>query len=59
MWPVIASCVPVGIAVGGISLLEPLVDIQGTEQAVASPLVYTPIALGLILAYTLRVVAPP
>lgn len=59
IWVVIASCVPAGIAVGGISLLAPLVDMQGTEQAVASPLVYTPIALGLILAYTLRVVAPP
>ena len=59
IWAVIASCVPAGVAVGAINLLAPLVDVQGKEQAVASPLVYTPIALGLILAYTLRVVAPP
>ena len=59
IWAVIASCVPAGVAVGAINLIAPLFDMQGTEEAVASPLIYTPIALGLILAYSLRVVAPP
>ena len=59
IWAVIASCVPAGIAVGAINLIAPLYDMQGTEEAVASPVIYASIALGLILAYTLRVVAPP
>ena len=59
IWAVIASCVPAGVAVGAINLLATVAEFQGAEQAGASPLVYTPIALGLILAYTLRVVVPP
>ena len=30
IWAVIASCVPAGIAMGGINLLAPLVTMQGT-----------------------------
>jgi hypothetical protein len=59
IWALIACCVPAGVAVGAINLLTPLIWITEAEQAVASPVVYGSIALGLILAYALRVIAPP
>ena len=59
MWALTACCVPAGVAVGAINLITPLIWMEGSEQAVASPVVYSSIALGLILAYALRVIAPP
>lgn len=59
IWALTACCVPAGVAVGAINLLTPLIWITEAEQAVASPVVYGSIALGLILAYALRVIAPP
>ena len=59
IWALIACCVPAGVAVGAINLVAPLVDMDSSEKAVASPVVYTSIALGLVLAYALRVIAPP
>lgn len=58
MWALIACCVPAGVAVGAINLVAPLVYMNKAEEAVASPVVYTSIALGLVLAYALRVIAP-
>ena len=59
IWALTACCVPAGVAVGAINLITPLIWMEGSEQAVASPVVYSSIALGLILAYALRVIAPP
>ena len=60
MWALIACCVPAGVAVGAINLVAPLVESDSNEElVVASPVVYTSIALGLVLAYALRVIAPP
>jgi len=59
IWALTACCVPAGVAVGAINLITPLVWMTEAEQAVASPVVYGSIALGLILAYALRVIAPP
>ena len=57
-WPLIACCVPAGAVVGVFNLMEPLFNFD-ESAAIASPLVYAPIALGLVLAYALRVIAPP
>ena len=59
IWALIGSFVPAGVAVGAINLTQPLVGMSTAEQAVASPVVYSPIALGLILSYVCRVFAPP
>ena len=59
IWALIACCVPAGVAVGAINLGAPLGYMNKAEEAVASPVVYTSIALGLVLAYALRVIAPP
>ena len=56
-WAIIASCVPAGVVVGAFNLLEPLLD-GTTAGSIASPRVYSPIALGLVLSYSLRVFAP-
>ena len=56
-WSIIASCVPAGVVVGAFNLLEPLLD-GTTAASIASPRVYSPIALGLVLSYSLRVFAP-
>ena len=58
MWALIASSVPAGVATGATNLTIPLISMQTAEEAVASPIVYSPIALGLILSYGLRVIAP-
>lgn len=58
IWGLIAGSVPAGVAAGAINLSRPLVDMSTAEEAVASPVVYSPIALGLILSYGLRVIAP-
>lgn len=58
VWALIATSVPAGVATGVINLTTPLVTMQTAEEAVASPVVYSPIALGLILSYSLRVIAP-
>ena len=58
VWALIAASVPAGVATGTINLTTPLVSMQTAEEAVASPIVYSPIALGLILSYSLRVIAP-
>ena len=57
-WPLIACCVPAGTVVGVFNLMEPLFNFD-ESAAIASPLVYAPIALGLVFAYALRVIAPP
>ena len=49
---------PAGVAIGAINLTTPLILLDTPEEAVASPIVYSPIALGLILSYGLRVIAP-
>ena len=59
IWALIASFVPAGVAVGALNLTQPLIDMSTAEAAVASPVVYSPIALGLILSYACRVFAPP
>ncbi len=59
IWALIGSFVPAGVAVGAINLTQPLIDLSNAEAAVASPVVYSPIALGLILSYACRVFAPP
>ena len=58
VWALIAVSVPAGVATGAINLTAPLVTMQTAEEALASPVVYSPIALGLILSYSLRVLAP-
>ena len=58
VWALIACSVPAGIAVGVFNLMEPLFDFD-ESAAIASPLVYAPVALGLVLAYALRVIASP
>ena len=58
VWALIAASVPAGVATGAINLTTPLILLETPEEAVASPIVYSPIALGLILSYGLRVVAP-
>jgi hypothetical protein len=59
MWTLIASFVPAGVAAGAINLTVVLIDLSTAEEAVASPVVYSPIALGLILSYACRLLAPP
>ena len=59
IWALIGSFVPAGVAVGALNLTQPLIDMSTAERAVASPVVYSPIALGLILSYACRVFAPP
>ena len=58
VWALIAASVPAGVAIGAINLTTPLILLETPEEAVASPIVYSPIALGLILSYSLRVIAP-
>tara|TARA_B100001057_G_scaffold485500_1_gene565285 strand:- start:169 stop:1044 length:876 start_codon:yes stop_codon:yes gene_type:complete len=58
VWALIAASVPAGVATGAINLTTPLIWLETPEGAVASPIVYSPIALGLILSYGLRVIAP-
>jgi hypothetical protein len=58
VWALIATSVPAGVATGAINLTTPLLSIRTAQEAVASPIVYSPIALGLILSYSLRVIAP-
>lgn len=58
VWALIACSVPAGIAVGVFNLMEPLFDFD-ESAAISSPLVYAPVALGLVLAYALRVIASP
>lgn len=58
VWALIAASVPAGVAIGAINLTTPLILLETPEAAVASPIVYSPIALGLILSYGLRVIAP-
>ena len=58
IWALIACSVPAGVVVGVFNLMEPLFDLD-ESSATASPLVYAPVALGLVLAYALRVIAPP
>ena len=58
VWALIAASVPAGVATGAINLTTPLILLETPEEAVASPIVYSPIALGLILSYGLRVIAP-
>ena len=59
IWALIGSFVPAGVAVGALNLTATLVDMSTAEEAMASPVVYSPIALGLILSYVCRVFAPP
>ena len=59
IWALIGSLVPAGVAVGALNLNATLVDLSTAEAAVASPVVYSPIALGLIMSYACRVFAPP
>lgn len=59
IWALIACFVPTGVAVGVINLTVTLVDMSSAEEAIASPVVYSPIALGLILSYVCRGLAPP
>jgi len=59
IWALIASFVPAGVAVGAINLTATLINISTAEAAIASPVVYSPIALGLILSYVCRGLAPP
>ena len=58
VWALIATSVPAGVATGAINLTTPLILLDTPEEAVASPIVYSPVALGLILSYGLRVIAP-
>ena len=58
VWALIAASVPAGVATGAINLTTPLILLETPEGAVASPIVYSPVALGLILSYGLRVIAP-
>jgi len=58
VWALIGASVPAGVAIGAINLTTPLILIETPEEAIASPIVYSPIALGLILSYGLRVIAP-
>jgi len=58
VWALTAASVPAGVAIGAINLTTPLILIETPEEAIASPIVYSPIALGLILSYGLRVIAP-
>lgn len=58
VWALIAASVPAGVATGAINLTTPLILLETPEEAVASPIVYSPVALGLILSYGLRVIAP-
>lgn len=58
VWALIACCVPAGTVVGVFNLMEPLFNFD-ESAAIASPFVYAPLALGLVLAYALRVIAPP
>lgn len=58
VWALIAASVPAGVATGAINLTTPLILLETPEEAVASPIVYSPVALGLILSYSLRVIAP-
>ena len=59
IWPLIACFVPAGVAVGVINLTVVLLDMSSAEEAIASPVIYSPIALGLILSYLCRGLAPP
>jgi hypothetical protein len=59
IWALIGSFVPAGVAVGALNLTATLVDLSTAEAAVASPVVYSPIALGLILSYACRMFAQP
>ena len=58
VWALIAASVPAGVATGAINLTTPLILLETPEEAVASAIVYSPVALGLILSYGLRVIAP-
>ena len=58
-WVLIACFVPTGVAVGVINLTVVLIDMASAEEAIASPVIYSPIALGLILSYLCRGLAPP
>lgn len=59
IWALIACFVPAGVAVGVINLTVTLLDMSSAEEAIASPVIYSPIALGLILSYLCRGLAPP
>ena len=59
IWALIACFVPAGVAVGVINLTVALLDMSSAEEAIASPVIYSPIALGLILSYVCRGLAPP
>ena len=59
IWGLIASFVPVGVAVGAINVTVPLVGLSPAEEAVGSSAMYTPLAIGLILSYACRVFVPP
>lgn len=54
MRPLIACFVPAGIAVGALNLIERLVVLDDAKTAIASPTIYGPIAIGLILSYVCR-----
>ena len=54
MRPLIACFVPAGIAVGALNLMERLLVLDEAKSAIASPTIYGPIAVGLILSYVCR-----
>lgn len=56
MRPLIACFVPAGIAVGALNLMERLLVLDDAKAAIASPTIYGPIALGLILSYVCRAI---
>lgn len=59
IWGLIASFVPVGVAVGAINVTAPLIGRISNEEAVGSSAMYAPVAIGLILSYTCRLFTPP
>ena len=54
----VACFVPAGVAVGALNLIEPLLVLADARNAIASPTIYGPIGLGLILSYACRAVTP-
>ena len=56
--PLVACFVPAGVAVGALNLIEPLLTLEDAGNAIASPTLYGPIGLGLILSYACRAVTP-
>lgn len=54
----VACFVPAGVAVGALNLIEPLLVLADAKNAIASPTIYGPIGLGLILSYACRAVTP-